>query len=979
MTLEKALNNSSGTPGFDPSLLNYETEARRLYDQRLISQGYYNSFTDWYSKTLLNNLSKPGGTGANGGNEFNFGLDTSGIRYNPIGAFYDSRALTVDNAASIAERTFTLLDSNQHGLSGEQLHALVGNADGQLSGDELAPLCAWTDANENGKVEAGEVKSLLQRGIERIRSIDFTFFTQGAGLFARLVTATATAPEAAAVLSASGTETPKSRIAAATGRYVSGNAADNDLWGNASVNFMWGLAGNDDLHGEAGNDRLYGEDGADRLFGGEGADQMSGGNGADILLGEAGDDVLYGDQGRDILFGGDGADQLSGGNDDDQLLGETGNDWLAGEAGNDTLWGGVGDDTLIGFTASNDSKQTLLPGETDDDTLYGGAGRDLLVGGLGNDLLFGEDDNDRLFGQVGDDVLYGGDGDDTLVGFMANNEAKKTLEAGDTDNDWLYGGAGSDKLLGGVGNDYLDGGAGTDYMEGGQGDDTYVVNSVNDVILEHQGEGYDRVISSTSYLLNAQVEELQLLEGLDIHGTGNALDNLLIGNSRNNILDGVTGADRMLGGSGDDTYYVDNIGDQTAEHAGEGVDTVQSSISHTLAANVENLTLLDFAMGEKGVVDGQASRIYGYPKANELDYMQGDADPIYQGTCGLTSIANLLTQANRPASEGELLQLALDNEWVERAYYPSQAGGSDVLGQQQLLERYGIRNDVIEGYNEIGTANLLRSGRGVVLAVNAGALWDDTRYTGTGAVNHMVTVTGVAYSESNGELLGFYIADSGRQKVSDMTRFVGIERFRKAADVRNAYAIYTLEPLKLWNEDINATGNELDNVLIGNRGDNVLAGGAGNDVLEGQGGNDVLDGGTGDDILNGGEGNNTYVFGRGYGHDTIISPEERWANANRITFRDTVDVKDLWFSRSANNLDVSISGTGDKLTVNDWFSDPSKQKLTFETHAGEAIDAARLNRLIEAMAAFAPPSSASSSPPLNYRAALESVIAASWG
>jgi hypothetical protein len=66
-------------------------------------------------------------------------------------------------------------------------------------------------------------------------------------------------------------------------------------------------------------------------------------------------------------------------------------------------------------------------------------------------------------------------------------------------------------------------------------------------------------------LLNANIEELRLLEGFNIHGTGNVSDNKIIGNSANNIIDGVTGADEMIGGLGDDTYYVDNINDSVVE------------------------------------------------------------------------------------------------------------------------------------------------------------------------------------------------------------------------------------------------------------------------------------------------------------------------------------------------------------------------------------------------------------------------------
>ena len=79
--------------------------------------------------------------------------------------------------------------------------------------------------------------------------------------------------------------------------------------------------------------------------------------------------------------------------------------------------------------------------------------------------------------------------------------------------------------------------------------------------------------------------------------------------------------------------------------------------------------------------------------------------------------------------------------------------------------------------------------------------------------------------------LGFYVTDSGRAKVSDMTRFIPIELFREAANVPGAYSLYTIEPVKLWDENIDGTGNDGDNRMTGNRGDNVLWGMAGEDTL----------------------------------------------------------------------------------------------------------------------------------------------------
>jgi Ca2+-binding RTX toxin-like protein len=155
-------------------------------------------------------------------------------------------------------------------------------------------------------------------------------------------------------------------------------------------------------------------------------------------------------------------------------------------------------------------------------------------------------------------------------------------------------------LVGNSANNVLNGGTGVDTMVGGAGDDTYVVDNTGDVITENANEGVDLVQSSVTYTLGANVENLTLTGTVAINGTGNTLDNVLTGNSGVNVLtggagndtlDGGAGADRMLGGIGNDTYVVDNTGDVVTENANEGVDLVRSSVTYTLAANVENLTL----------------------------------------------------------------------------------------------------------------------------------------------------------------------------------------------------------------------------------------------------------------------------------------------------------------------------------------------------------------------------------------------------
>ena len=92
---------------------------------------------------------------------------------------------------------------------------------------------------------------------------------------------------------------------------------------------------------------------------------------------------------------------------------------------------------------------------------------------------------------------------------------------------------------------------------GGLGTTPYVVDTGTDVILERADEGNDRVYSTVDYRLGEHIEQLILTGNVAINGTGNAQDNLLLGNDAANHLDGRAGRDEMRGGLGDDVYYID--------------------------------------------------------------------------------------------------------------------------------------------------------------------------------------------------------------------------------------------------------------------------------------------------------------------------------------------------------------------------------------------------------------------------------------
>lgn len=105
--------------------------------------------------------------------------------------------------------------------------------------------------------------------------------------------------------------------------------------------------------------------------------------------------------------------------------------------------------------------------------------------------------------------------------------------------------------------------------------------------------------------------------------TGLAGKDTLTALGGNDTLDGGGGADRLIGGAGNDLYVVDHRSDRIIELAGEGVDTVQASISHTLAINVENLLLTGTA-AINGTGNGANNVITGNTGANTLSGLAGD-------------------------------------------------------------------------------------------------------------------------------------------------------------------------------------------------------------------------------------------------------------------------------------------------------------------------------------------------------------------
>jgi Ca2+-binding RTX toxin-like protein len=277
--------------------------------------------------------------------------------------------------------------------------------------------------------------------------------------------------------------------------------------------------------------------------------------------------------------------------------------------------------TLLGNANINGKGNTLanvITGNAGDNRLDGAGGTDTLIGGDGDDLYI----SDGL-----DTIVEGTDAGTDTVRSSGNITIGDNIEnivlTGSAFN--ATGNAEDNTITGNRHDNVLNGNGGSDTLIGGRGNDSYYTDG-EDVVIEQAGEGIDIVNSSVSVTLGANVENLSFFGSAGVSGTGNAAGNTLFGNSGNNtlsgldgsdLLDGNGGTDRLIGGAGNDHYITDG-GDTITERAGEGIDTVQSSVTHTLGANVDNL-LLTGTGAKDGTGNALVNVITGNASANTID------------------------------------------------------------------------------------------------------------------------------------------------------------------------------------------------------------------------------------------------------------------------------------------------------------------------------------------------------------------------
>jgi len=751
------------------------------------------------------------------------------------------------------------------------------------------------------------------------------------------------------------------------------------------------------------NQAIIGGDGDVVLIGGMGNDTILAGNGTTTLLGGDGHDTLTGGAGANLLMGGRGNDLLQSGDGHDTYLFNLGDgidtigDAAVDGAGNRIQFGiGIGQSDLT-FTRDETARTlTIQVGSSGTDQLFltnfdpTGANGSLVV----ETLAFADGITESLASLLGlagpvatngDDTISIGLGDD-VVDALAGNDVVDTGAGNDT----ITGGLGNDQLTGGTDNDtYLfNAGDGVDTItdtavagdgntvEFGTGitptDLTLGIGSLlirvgatgdaihltpfdpNDALGAHAIETFrfaDGTTLSYSQLLargfdltgtagDDQITGTNVVDrisgmagndaldgraGADVLAggdgddtlTGLAGNDMLQGGAGRDLLDGGTGTDTMQGGTSHDTYVLDSFGDVVIEAANEGTDTVQSTLlAYTLGTNVEHLILTGTGPSA-GFGNALKNELIGNSAANLLDG-KGGADTLTGG------------------------------------------GGDDLY----IVDHAG--DSVVEASNE--GIDTVVSGITHSLSINVEnlRLIGFSAISGTGnasdnVLNGLLNLAGNTLTGGAGN--DTYVLGSG-----DLV----VEAANGGTDTVQASFSYTLgsnvEHLTLTGTaSINGTGNSLNNTITGNSANNVLSG---------AGGNDTLRGGLGNDTVNGGSGNDIFQLGRGEGQDLI---QDSSGSADKMLFDGGINPLDLVISRRANDLRLTIHGSSDRITVQNWYTSSVNRTETIQAGNGQTLLSTQVDQLIQAMASFTQQTGLTWDQAIDQRPQdVQTVLAASW-
>ena len=484
-------------------------------------------------------------------------------------------------------------------------------------------------------------------------------------------------------------------------------------------------------------------------------------------------------------------------------------------------------------------------------------------------------------------------------------------------NNYLSGGAGDDFLIGGAGNDTLFGGMGFNRLEGGAGDDVYLqvgLDVLGSVIFDTSGydivEFADRISPSDIWLVK-DYNHLQIRFSQDNPADCLTIECWFGGVScpieEFRFADGTvwTPSDLALLGV---TIY----GSSTFDNLYAGAGSVFSTF-YTIYGYDGNDTL--FGGDDNDYLDGGAGNDYLSGGKGD-DFLFGGAgnDTLLGGEGNDTLFGGLgFNRLEGGAGDDVYLQVGLD-----------------VLGSV-IFDTSGY--DIVEFADRISISDiwLVKDGQNLQI-----------RFSDSDPMDRLTISSwfgGASY-----QIEEFRFADGAVWTPSDLA-LLGVTIFGTSGNDFLSGAVYFN-----FNTFYTIYGGDGDDQLLGGNGDDVLYGGDGNDYLFGGDGNDVLNGETGNDTLQGGAGNDTYIFGAGFGQDIIIDYDPTPGNTDTVLLG--VNPIDVVFARASSNLDITLHGTTDKLTVQSWYSGSAYQVEVIIAADGRTLLNSQVDQLVQAMSVF---------------------------
>ena len=415
--------------------------------------------------------------------------------------------------------------------------------------------------------------------------------------------------------------------------YVIGSDSSDTIEGANSADVIYGMDGDDLLNGSGGDDFLHGGLGNDSLIGDEGNDTLVGGEGDDTLEGGSGDDTYIYEQGNDSILDEswvvvrrqewyqEGAYPFNFWKSrwvESKTLADGGNDTVIFDKDIDPLevsYARSGNDLIIEKSSGN--KLTIKNWYTSTEQriekfIFSKNGLSFSAQHLLN--LQVTDSSSAIYGDILSNlIITSGDNKDTAINPGKGNDV--IIDKGTNTTYKINLDDGYKTIVDCNGNDVVE------FGEGINKDNIKYSRNGLDLVIIHEGSDNTVHIINWFDKGNNRIETFkfsdgstysynQLLQGLSADNPSNNDDiivaddtqgsviidalggnDLILGTSGNDTIDGGTGRDIMKGSAGNDVYYVDNIYDKVVENENEGIDTVYSSVTHTLQNNVENLVL----------------------------------------------------------------------------------------------------------------------------------------------------------------------------------------------------------------------------------------------------------------------------------------------------------------------------------------------------------------------------------------------------